>query len=168
MSYYSAQAANGAYKPHNVTFAAFAEGKPIEGKLSDFKGNLRHLWRDDEPPQPRKYKPKEIIKELPKALENEYVNLETAAARLGRSRDTIRKRIATGAIKDYVKIEAPNGYAFRVNMKELIEFEEAKRAKQAAIDVDSWRIRNKDKIAAYGKKYYDTVLKPKRDNKEAA
>lgn len=50
MSYYSPQARNGANLPHRVTFASFAEGDRIEGKLSDFKTkDTKHLWRDDPP-----------------------------------------------------------------------------------------------------------------------
>lgn len=51
MSYYSAQAANGANLPHRVTFASFAEGKPIEGKLSDWKKDYDLLMRIGKLPQ---------------------------------------------------------------------------------------------------------------------
>ena len=40
---YGAQTYNGAYKPHNVTFATFAEGNRIEGKLSDWKKEYEAL-----------------------------------------------------------------------------------------------------------------------------
>lgn len=43
MSYYSPQSRNGAYLPHAVTFATFAEGAPIEGKLSDWRKEYEEL-----------------------------------------------------------------------------------------------------------------------------
>ena len=53
MSYYGPQARNGANLPHRVTFATFAEGKIIEGKLSDFKTpETKHLWVDSKCPMP--------------------------------------------------------------------------------------------------------------------
>ena len=45
MSYYSPQSRNGAYLPHAVTFATFAEGAPIEGKLSDWRKEYEELLR---------------------------------------------------------------------------------------------------------------------------
>lgn len=51
---------NLAHLPHAVTPASYAEGRAIEGKLSDFKTpETRHLWRDeDTPPMPRKKPPR--------------------------------------------------------------------------------------------------------------
>ena len=59
MSYYSPQARNGANLPHRVTFATFAEGKPIEGKLSDWRQEYDLLMKDGKlPPKTRKPEPK--------------------------------------------------------------------------------------------------------------
>ena len=59
MSYYSPQARNGENLPHRVSFASFAEGKPIEGKLSDWKQEYDLLMKDGKlPPKTRKPEPK--------------------------------------------------------------------------------------------------------------
>lgn len=64
MSYYSPQARNGANLPHRVTFASFAEGDRIEGKLSDWRKEYELLMRIGKKPQntakaKAKIKPKE-------------------------------------------------------------------------------------------------------------
>ena len=59
MSYYSPQARNGENLPHRVSFASFAEGKPIEGKLSDWRQEYDLLMKDGKlPPKTRKPEPK--------------------------------------------------------------------------------------------------------------
>lgn len=51
MSYYSPQARNAANLPHRVSFASFAEGSRIEGKLSDWKLEHDLLMRIGKLPQ---------------------------------------------------------------------------------------------------------------------
>lgn len=66
MSYYSPQARNGANLPHRVTFASFAEGDRIEGKLSDWKKEFDLLMRIGKlPPRTPKAAAKVKAKEEP-------------------------------------------------------------------------------------------------------
>lgn len=66
MSYYSPQARNGANLPHRVTFASFAEGDRIEGKLSDWKKEFDLLMRIGKlPPSTPKAAAEVKVKEEP-------------------------------------------------------------------------------------------------------
>lgn len=70
MSYYSPQSRNGANLPHRVTFATFAEGKPIKGKLSDWKKEFDLLMRIGKlPPRTPKAAAKVKVKEEPNVEE---------------------------------------------------------------------------------------------------
>ncbi len=138
MSYYSPQARNGAYKPHNVTFATFAEGTRIE-KLSSFKTpETAHLWKDDIIESPRKEKERKIVERktgvvrhnrtIPPVFEQDvYKSVKEAVAIVGGCVCTIRDWIHKGELKDVKKTFANGRYRFEVNMKELTELIRKKR-----------------------------------------
>jgi hypothetical protein len=140
MSYYSAQARNGAYKPHDVTFATFAEGKRIE-KLSSFKTpETAHLWKDDIIESPKKEKAQKVKERktgvarhnrtIPKLIEEDcYKTVREAVEIVGGHVSTIRDWIMRGYLKDVKKIKRADahGFCFVVNMKELTTFMIGKR-----------------------------------------
>lgn len=181
MSYYSAQARNAANLPHRVSFASFAEGKPIEGKLSDFKTDAtRHLWRDEEPENIKKFTQNRAdwnkkgvhCRDIPEQInEDVYLKLDEAVKVIGGSVCTIRVWIKEKKIADVKLIPRNGGFTYLVNMKELTAFARSKRTYKESAKVGSWRQRNKEKSREYALKYYHEKKKFKEFktiNEEAA
>lgn len=168
MSYYSPQARNGANLPHRVSFANFAEGERIQGKLSDFKTDAtRHLWRDTEPEliktsrKPPKAK-SEHCRFIPEQVnEDIYLKLDDAVKIIGGSVATIRIWIREKKIVDVKTQQRNGGYTWLVNMRELTAFVRKKRTFENDINGKSWRARNREKYREYCLSYYHKKKKLK-------
>lgn len=145
--------------PKLPSLASTVDGKRIE-KLSDFKGELRNLWRDGTPEKVKKEEPKkEQVKGThnrtipPLVTKAEYKLLKDAVAVVGGHVSTLRDWIKRGELKDYKKELRNGGVKFLVNMQELTELILKKRCVQAD-GTQTWQQKNKVKRREYSREYY--------------
>ena len=143
--------------PH---LASTVDGKPIQGKLSDFKGELRNLWRDGTPEKVKKEEPKKgQVKGMhnrtipPLATKAEYVLLKDAVAVVGGHVSTLRDWINKGELKDVLRQGRNGGMRFLVNMQEVTEYIRQKRCVQAD-GSQTWEQKNRVKRREYSREYY--------------
>lgn len=142
--------------PKLPALASMVDGKPL-GKLSDFKGELRHLWKDDPPitkQQPAKQAEcghnRTIPPLNPKA---EYKSVGEAVKIVGGHVTTLRDWIHKGLLKD-VRIDKESGRSkFFVNMQELTELILKKRCIQAD-GTQSWAQKNVVKRREWARIHY--------------
>ncbi len=143
--------------PKLPALAPTVDGKYI-GKLSDFKGELRHLWKD-EPPKPPKEEPPKPVKGghnrsiPPLNAKAEYKSVKEAVDVVGGHVATIRDWINRGELKDVRRDIHGGRWKFFVNMQELTELILKKRCVQAD-GTQTWHQKNVIRRREWAREHY--------------
>lgn len=150
--------------PKLPALAPTVDGKYI-GKLSDFKGELRHLWKD-EPPKPPKEEPPKPVKgghnrSIPPVFTKpEYKLLKDAVKIVGGHVSTLRDWIKRKELKDVLKERRAGGTRFLVNMQEVTELILKKRCVQAD-GTQTWQQKNVIRRREWAREHYHRTKKLK-------
>ena len=148
--------------PKLPALAPTVDGKPL-GKLSDFKGELRHLWKDDPPEEISKSKQqtKGHNRTIPPLhAKAEYKSVKDAVKVVGGHVATIRDWIHREELKD-VRRDVRNGkWKFFVNMQELTELILKKRCVQSD-GTQSWAQKNVIRRREWARNHYHSHKKLK-------
>ncbi len=141
--------------PKLPALASTVDGNPL-GKLSDFKGELRHLWKDDLPEEISKSKQqtKGHNRTIPPLnAKAEYKSVKDAVKVVGGHVTTIRDWIHREELKD-VRRDVRNGkWKFFVNMQELTELILKKRCVQSD-GTQSWAQKNVIRRREWAREHY--------------